>query len=781
MMQKTKETAELAVYESAGVKRKRRISVYDVCIRGVGFFIARAMPAMTLAPFGVAFLGLERRFSLKAIISTAMVCLGYVSLFDFEVSVRYISASLIYLLFLFAAGREERDVPLSASISAVAVACALGRVCSIIFAEFTPGDIIMTFCDGAFGALGVFVFEKNRGIFAGRKSSFFTMNKIEKLCFGIMAGVVLLGLKNPAIKNYIYVANIVGLWLIILFSLCRGSGFCAICGMIIGGILGFDKDIFMYVAVFSACGAVSGALSQYGKYISFGASGVILIGSAIYSGYGTDMLGYFDIPLALCLVVFTSEAFIRTVKRIVASDKHGISDAETRNYMRTRLTAASCSFKSLSETFRELSSENEGEDAENISLLLDSVADRACRECSRISECWVGSFKNTYNSLVSMLEFMEEKGEISKSEVENRFKVPCIKTGKITGELNRFFEIYKINCVWKNKLQENRELAGEQLFCVSQILDSMADELYEERCDKRAEEEIELSLSLKSIDVVCVRVAVNARGRYVVYVEAVNIYDRKETDNLRRAAEGAIKSILGCKMVMAGVVQKSDGCVLMRFSYPEGYYVETGVATVGAGEENGDNFEMRYLSNGKFAAALSDGMGTGSRAARDSGATVSLLGEFLEAGFDKSVAVRLVNSIMVMKSANEAFSTVDMCVIDLFGGDAEFIKNGAEPSYIKRKGEVEVIRAASLPVGVMSGVTVESFYHKLEEGDILVMASDGLQMKQGHENWIKTTVKEADKNMPAKELADRIMDMAMALHGEVFDDMTVMVMKLKER
>ena len=56
-----------------------------------------------------------------------------------------------------------------------------------------------------------------------------------------------------------------------------------------------------------------------------------------------------------------------------------------------------------------------------------------------------------------------------------------------------------------------------------------------------------------------------------------------------------------------------------------------------------------------------------------------------------------------------------------------------------------------------------------------------MQMKKGYENWIKSAVEEADREMPAQELADRIIDMAKALHGENSDDMTVAVLKLRQR
>ena len=209
--------------------------------------------------------------------------------------------------------------------------------------------------------------------------------------------------------------------------------------------------------------------------------------------------------------------------------------------------------------------------------------------------------------------------------------------------------------------------------------------------------------------------------------------------------------------------------------------IESGTASDCFSEENGDSSVTRYLSEGKFAAALSDGMGTGHRASRDSTATVRLLGDFLEAGFDRTVAVRLVNSIMVMKSADEAFATIDMCVVDLYSGETEFIKNGAEPSYIKRGSDVETIRSTTLPVGVACDMKVETFAHHLAPGDIVVMVSDGIASKTDGD-WIMESIEKSDPEMPAQELADRLLDRAKSVvETDAADDMTVIVLKLYAR
>jgi stage II sporulation protein E len=118
-------------------------------------------------------------------------------------------------------------------------------------------------------------------------------------------------------------------------------------------------------------------------------------------------------------------------------------------------------------------------------------------------------------------------------------------------------------------------------------------------------------------------------------------------------------------------------------------------------------------------------------------------------------------------------------MIDLYTGETEFIKNGAEPSYIKRKQITETIRAASLPVGVLTGVEAESFAHRLESGDTIVMVSDGLELRESGESWILHTLERFPENISAQELADGIMQHSRDLKGgKADDDMTVLVLRL---
>lgn len=777
-MENTRELCEVQINQEGTAPKKERIRRYDVLIRVIGLLLARGTAFYVLAPFGVSYMAMERRFSKKALISCLMVCAGYLSLFDINISGKYIFATIAYMAFLFVADRGDCDIPDYVCIAAAGVVTALGRLCSMIWTGFSLGEWIWIVCDTALAVVGAFVFEKNKIILNGQKNPIFSMNKEEKVCFYVLTAIMLLGLKSISLDGFVTVANIVGIWATVVFAMCGGIGIGAVCGTVIGGILGAENDMAVYMSIFAVGGIVCGMLSKYGKTAGVLAMSAVVIGGCVFFGERTEVIGYLDIPLSVILTIFTSESLIRRIGRIGGLTTDNSDSERLKEYIKTRLNTAASSFRILAETFLDLSDKQNTVDMEDVSMMFDRTADRVCRECSRMSECWVNNFNNTYKSLFHMLEVMERKGELTESDADEYFSKKCLRLRGIVKEMNRLFEIYKINCVWKSKLQENRELAGEQLGSVAQILDSIADEMYEERIDSSSEEEIRIRLEDKGVRVVSLSAAINVKGRLSVYIE---VEENTSLDECRRASETALKAVLGTRLVMNGIVRKESGEIMLRFSQPEGYMVETGIAGKSADDENGDNCVVRYLSDGKFAAALSDGMGTGHKASRDSGATVRLLGDFLEAGFDKTVAVRLINSIMVMKSANEAFATVDMCVIDLFSGEAEFIKNGAEPSYIKRQGGVETIRAASLPVGVIQGVEIDSFAYNLEENDIVVLLSDGLQMKKGYENWIKSAVEEANREMPAQELADRIIDMAKALHGENSDDMTVAVLKLRQR
>ncbi len=187
----------------------------------------------------------------------------------------------------------------------------------------------------------------------------------------------------------------------------------------------------------------------------------------------------------------------------------------------------------------------------------------------------------------------------------------------------------------------------------------------------------------------------------------------------------------------------------------------------------GDYYSLLELGAGEQVIILSDGMGSGPRAAAESKATIVLLERLLEAGFGKEVVLRSVNSLLQLRTGTESFATVDMALIDLVAGEVELIKVGAVPSMVKRGKEVFIVGAPSLPLGILPRVGVESHQEALRPGDLLVMVTDGVGDSEEQPSWAAAFLRRMEE-CPPQIVADRIVEEALRRSGgRLRDDLTV--------
>lgn len=155
------------------------------------------------------------------------------------------------------------------------------------------------------------------------------------------------------------------------------------------------------------------------------------------------------------------------------------------------------------------------------------------------------------------------------------------------------------------------------------------------------------------------------------------------------------------------------------------YHVGLAKRPRAGGSVSGDTALVKDLAHHKVLIGLSDGMGVGPRAAWESGTAMALFSQLLEAGFGADLAVHAVNTTLLLRSTEDQFATLDLLLLDRQHRGGEMIKVAASPSFLRRRGQVEVIRSQSLPVGIVEQVAVEPIYHTLEPDDVLVMATDG--------------------------------------------------------
>ena len=193
---------------------------------------------------------------------------------------------------------------------------------------------------------------------------------------------------------------------------------------------------------------------------------------------------------------------------------------------------------------------------------------------------------------------------------------------------------------------------------------------------------------------------------------------------------------------------------------------------------SGDNYSIVETVSGQWTVLLSDGMGSGEKACRDSERVLDLMEKLMEAGYDLATAIHLLNGALTA-SEEQNMSTLDVCSVDLYSGMCEFRKVGAATTFLKSNTYVEQIAMNSLPLGVMQNREVEVVRRELIENDYVIMVTDGVTESLamvGYEDMLGSYLEEMQETNPG-EMARKILQLALRYSGgRILDDMTVVVL-----
>ena len=210
--------------------------------------------------------------------------------------------------------------------------------------------------------------------------------------------------------------------------------------------------------------------------------------------------------------------------------------------------------------------------------------------------------------------------------------------------------------------------------------------------------------------------------------------------------------------------------------------VESGMAACGVdgSRENGDTYWLGQLADGRYLAALSDGMGHGALARQESGQTVTLLRLCLEAGYTRAQTLTAVNGMMLLASRGERFSTVDLVTIDLWTGQATLDKLGAAASRLLRGRSMTELTGDALPLGILETVDSRTCMLRLHAGDELVLMTDGVEDAFAGKTELDDAIRDATSEPSAQAAADRLLRMAREAQGGRKDDMSVVVLRMSK-
>ena len=442
-----------------------------------------------------------------------------------------------------------------------------------------------------------------------------------------------------------------------------------------------------------------------------------------------------------------------------------------------RLRGYAESFEGLSKVFLHMSRQKEGYSQEEYSRMQNELTGKLCLSCDACAVCWEQGNTLIYEALPRLIHEIMEKGRAT-TEQEAHLAKCCKRSRDMVAEAVRVFERVALNRAWYNRLLENRQMIAEQLDAMAYVMQDCAkEEVLLDMAEKGKLSDIRYHAKNSGIMVSELHLYESVDGHYRL---SVQMQSKRGCVSVKTFLTLAGR-ILGRRMRVVGESKTFVSKEPVEFMFLE----DTRFRSVQGIERrkkdgayvSGDNFSILELESGNCLMGLSDGMGSGSTACKESELVLDLVERFLEAGFSMETAIRMMNSAMVLKGEADLFSTVDLCNIDLYNGKASFYKIGAAASFLKRDGEVSCFSSRTLPVGVGNNPEVDKVEMELKNGDFVVMVTDGvleyLQVPKPEET-MQEIIESIDCRHPGvlvKKIMERVL---LFTGGKVQDDMTIL-------
>ncbi|MBO5359494.1 MAG: SpoIIE family protein phosphatase [Clostridia bacterium] len=300
---------------------------------------------------------------------------------------------------------------------------------------------------------------------------------------------------------------------------------------------------------------------------------------------------------------------------------------------------------------------------------------------------------------------------------------------------------------------EMRQLVRDQFSILStavrEITGRFADET---RFDTQTSAKIHAVLSsygIRAKEVVC-----SNTGR----TERINITAERINGKISRSAlTDDIENVCGYKLNIPDIVQNEDLTHITYEKKPR-YNLRTGCAQrIAQGKMCGDSCDDFSDKDGNRIIIISDGMGTGAKAAVDGTVAAWLFSKLIAAGLGFESSLRLVNSAMIVKSTEESLATIDAVRINLNSGKTDFFKAGAGITLVCKGKKVYRVGNPSMPLGILREIESDRHSLTLKRGDKLLMMSDGVAVSAHAE--IAEKLSRFNKNDPS-ELAEEVVEIA---------------------
>ena len=614
----------------------------------------------------------------------------------------------------------------------------------------------------------------------------------EEIVFmSILIALIIAGTWGVEIFN-ISILSVLSIACVSIIGYVCGTSIGATAGIAMGVIVGMSsQNIFGYATVLGVCALTSGIFREGGKLVSALASFIVFCIMKIYiATYMPEGISQFILAegiLSTALFIVIPNGIYETISGELDVEKKSKRYEEgyvnkVKAIFTDRLDKFSEVLLNMAGTLNNLADNDKLDMNSKSSGLIENLANRVCNNCDTCGICWGREMISTYKAFGELLESVQNKTNIFPQLLEKK----CIRKASLIRNTEDITNKFIINEMWRSRLAEGRELIANQFNNMAKSVDEIMEEFSSDfNEDKDSEKKI-----------------IRILEKYDIEVEDVfAIKDKNERLNIQITCDSCNGRNLCVKKILPLINDcvdykmklKADGCKInpitnkctAMFEEVPKFGVTTSVSRICKDGQTifGDNFNFGEGYDGSYMMVISDGMGSGPQAGRESKAVVELIEKFTGAGFSRTTAINTVNSIMSLKfSEDEKFSTVDLSAIDLYSGEVDFMKVGAVASIVKSGDTIDIIKSRSLPIGILDEADIEIHSKKVKNGDLIVMLTDGVtdcdEESSGKVDWILDYLCRND-NVSPEEISKGIINEAKRIgKNKIKDDMTVMVSRV---
>ncbi|RLL41672.1 stage II sporulation protein E [Oceanobacillus piezotolerans] len=756
----------------------------------VGFLLGRAIILTDVSPFSVAFIAtiwfVQREMTFKTMVAILLGALTYSVTHSI-----FILLSITVFIFIAALFKNKRNQQVLIPIF-VFLSMALARLGIYSFhGPLSSYEWMLMVVEGVLGSVLVLIFMQSIPLISPKRYKP-TLKNEEIVCMIILIASILTG----TIGWDFYGASVeqtLSRYFVLLFAFVGGASIGSTVGVVAGLILSLANVANLYQMSLLAFSGLLGGLLKEGRKVGVGVG--LLVGTFLIGIYGSSdnlIPSIIESSVAILLFFLTPAAWILQISRYIPGTEEYKNEQDRylqkiRNVTAKRVEQFSDVFGALAKSFDTMDSVSldESEKRKETDYFLSQVTERSCQTCFMKDRCWQKEFDSTYSLMADMKEDMEGEGLLNIKTLRE-FENHCVKSKKVVEIMKEEMTLFDANRKLKQQVLESKRLVADQLQGVSEVMEDFAKEILKERQNHELQEN-QIIESLKHIGIEIEKLDIFSLEKGNVDIELTASFYNYHGEGAKLIAP-ILSDILN-EMVVVKQEEISpfpNGTSYLAFSSAKEFIVVTGAANAakGGGIISGDSYTTIELGAGKYAMAISDGMGNGKRAREESMETLRLLQQILQTGIPEKVAIKSINSILSLRTTDEMFATLDLAVIDLHDAFVQFLKTGSTPSFIKRGDNILKIEASNLPIGIIQDVDVEIVSEQLLSEDLLIMMSDGIFDGPMHvENtdlWMKRKLREMTTTDP-QEIADILLEEVIRTKsGEIDDDMTVVVAKVQK-